>query len=104
MILGRGDKRLGLVVDGLRGQQEVVIKALDPAVSGAAFAIAGATIMGDGRVVLIVDVAALFEAAAPRAGCPACRLGSGPAGARAERRAPGRRDPARGAGRRATRR
>ena len=61
VILGRGDKRLGLVVDGLRGQQEVVIKALDPAVSGAAFAIAGATIMGDGRVVLIVDVAALFD-------------------------------------------
>jgi len=61
VILGRGDKRLGLLVDGLRGQQEVVIKALDPAVSGAAFAIAGATIMGDGRVVLIVDVAALFD-------------------------------------------
>lgn len=61
VILGRGDKRLGLLVDGLRGQQQVVIKALDPAVSGAAFAIAGATIMGDGRVVLIVDVAALFD-------------------------------------------
>ena len=61
VILGRGDKRIGLVVDGLRGQQQVVIKALDPAVSGAAFAIAGATIMGDGRVVLIVDVAALFD-------------------------------------------
>jgi two-component system chemotaxis sensor kinase CheA len=61
VILGRGDKRLGLVVDRLRGQHEVVIKALDPSVSGAAFAIAGATIMGDGRVVLIVDVAALFD-------------------------------------------
>jgi two-component system chemotaxis sensor kinase CheA len=61
VILGRGDKRLGLVVDGLRGQQQVVIKALDPAVSGVAFAIAGATIMGDGSVVLIVDVAALFD-------------------------------------------
>jgi two-component system chemotaxis sensor kinase CheA len=61
VILGRGDKRIGLVVDRLRGQQEVVIKALDPCVSGAAFAVAGATIMGDGRVVLILDVAALFE-------------------------------------------
>lgn len=61
VILGRGDRRLGLVVDRLRGQQEVVIKALDPSVSGAAYAIAGATIMGDGRVVLIVDVAALFD-------------------------------------------
>ena len=64
MILGRGDKRVGLVVDRLRGQQEVVIKALDPAVSGGASAVAGATIMGDGRVVLILDVAALFEASA----------------------------------------
>ena len=55
MILGRGDKRVGLAVDRLAGQQEVVIKALDPAVSGAAFGMAGATIMGDGRVVLILD-------------------------------------------------
>ena len=61
VILGRGDKRVGLVVNRLRGQQEVVIKALDPAVSGIAFALAGATIMGDGRVVLILDVAAFFE-------------------------------------------
>ena len=61
VILGRGDKRVGLVVNRLRGQQEVVIKALDPAVSGTAFALAGATIMGDGRVVLILDVAAFFE-------------------------------------------
>jgi two-component system chemotaxis sensor kinase CheA len=61
VILGRGDKRVGLVVNRLRGQQEVVIKALDPAVSGIAFALAGATIMGDGRVVLILDVAAIFE-------------------------------------------
>jgi len=61
VVLGRGDKRVGLVVNRLRGQQEVVIKALDPAVSGIAFALAGATIMGDGRVVLILDVAAFFE-------------------------------------------
>ena len=40
VILGRGDKRVGLVVDRLRGQQEVVIKALDPAVAGAAAAVA----------------------------------------------------------------
>jgi chemotaxis protein histidine kinase CheA len=40
-----------------------VIKALDTAVAGAeaASSLAGATIMGDGRVVLILDVAALFE-------------------------------------------
>jgi len=62
VILGRGERRLGLVVDKLKGQQEVVIKALDSAVSGAACGVAGATIMGDGRVVLILDVTGLFDA------------------------------------------
>ena len=61
VIVGRGEKRVGIVVDRLKGQQEVVIKALDPAVTGEAPVVAGATIMGDGRVVLILDVAALFE-------------------------------------------
>ena len=61
VIVGRGEKRVGIVVDRLRGQQEVVIKPLDPAVTGQAPVVAGATIMGDGRVVLILDVAALFE-------------------------------------------
>lgn len=61
VILGRGDKRLGLVVERLSGQQEVVIKALDPVVAGEGSAVAGATIMGDGRVVLILDVSSLFE-------------------------------------------
>jgi two-component system chemotaxis sensor kinase CheA len=79
VIVGRGDKRVGLLVDRLRGQQEVVIKALDAAVAGATMpAVAGATIMGDGRVVLILDVAAFFEGRrhtlihgrAPAAGSP----------------------------------
>jgi len=74
VILGRGEKRMGLVVDRLRGQQEVVIKGLDSVVSGQAFGLAGATIMGDGRVVLILDVATLFEGkrhAGERAAIPA---------------------------------
>src|SRR5262245_37673588 len=61
VIVGRGDKRLGLSVDRLRGQQDVVIKALDAVVSNAQIGIAGATILGDGRVVLILDVATLFD-------------------------------------------
>jgi two-component system chemotaxis sensor kinase CheA len=61
VVVGRGDKRVAMVVDKLRGQQEVVIKALDPSLSGPAIGFAGATIMGDGRVVLILDVATLFE-------------------------------------------
>jgi two-component system chemotaxis sensor kinase CheA len=61
VIVGRGEKRLGLSVDRLLGQQDVVIKGLDEVVSGAGLGVAGATILGDGRVVLVVDVAALFE-------------------------------------------
>ena len=61
VIVGRGEKRLGLSVDRLLGQQDVVIKGLDVVVSGAALGVAGATILGDGRVVLVLDVAAFFE-------------------------------------------
>ncbi len=59
VVLGRGEKRLALGVSGLRGQQEVVIKGLDAAIKTPQ--VAGATILGSGRVVLILDVAALFE-------------------------------------------
>jgi two-component system, chemotaxis family, sensor kinase CheA len=61
VVIGRGDKRVAMVVDRLRGQQEVVIKALDASISGSSTGLAGATILGDGRVVLILDVATLFE-------------------------------------------
>jgi two-component system chemotaxis sensor kinase CheA len=60
VILGRGERRLGLTVDRLKGQQEVVIKALDALATGDGFGVAGATITGDGRVVLILDVASFF--------------------------------------------
>jgi two-component system chemotaxis sensor kinase CheA len=61
VILGRGEKRTGVVVDRLQGRQPVVIKAVDPAVLGHASPVAGATITGGGRVVLILDVPALFD-------------------------------------------
>ncbi len=60
VVVGRGEKRVGLTVDRLKGQQQVVIKALDPVVSGSSFGVAGATILGDGRVVLILDVSSFF--------------------------------------------
>jgi len=60
VVVGRGEKRVGLTVDHLRGQQEVVIKALDAVVSGSTSGVAGATILGDGRVVLILDVSSFF--------------------------------------------
>jgi two-component system chemotaxis sensor kinase CheA len=68
VIIGRGEKRLGLSVDRLRGQQDVVIKALDDVISNKHVGIAGATILGDGRVVLILDTASLFDTRRARAG------------------------------------
>ncbi len=62
VVLGRGERRVGLVVDRLLGQLEIVIKGLDDVV-GATRHIAGASVLGDGRVVLIVDVAQLLGGA-----------------------------------------
>ena len=77
VIIGRGEKRLGLTVDRLLGQQDVVIKALDAVVSGETLGVAGATILGDGRVVLVLDVAALFEGSRARGGRGAARPEAG---------------------------
>jgi two-component system chemotaxis sensor kinase CheA len=58
MLIESSEKRFGLVVDSLLGQQQVVIKSLEQnyrRVDG----VAGATIMGDGRVALILDVESL---------------------------------------------
>ena len=51
-------EKVGIIVDNLVGQEEIVIKSLHECL-GTATGIAGATILGDGRVILIVDVAAL---------------------------------------------
>ena len=53
-----GSSRIGLVVDDLVGKQDVVIKHL-PGFLGDVSGVAGATILGDGSVALILDVAAL---------------------------------------------
>ncbi|KLU60368.1 chemotaxis protein CheA [Peptococcaceae bacterium CEB3] len=60
VVVGLGDKALGLVVDGLRGQQEIVIKSLGE-VLGNLPGIAGATILGDGKVTLILDIGSLLQ-------------------------------------------
>lgn len=59
VVLGRAEKKIGVLVDRLRGQQEVVIKALDD-YFGDTSGMAGATILGDGSVVLIVDTAKIM--------------------------------------------
>lgn len=60
VVVGLGDKALGLIVDGLRGQQEVVIKSLGDFLNNLP-GIAGATILGDGKVTLILDVGSLIQ-------------------------------------------
>ena len=63
VVVRSGGNRMGLVVDGLAGKQDVVIKHL-PGFLGDVAGVAGATILGDGSVALIVDVAALSPGAA----------------------------------------
>ncbi len=63
VVVRSGGNRLGLVVNGLAGKQDVVIKHL-PGFLGDVAGVAGATILGDGSVALIVDVAALAPGAA----------------------------------------
>ena len=60
VVVAVGERRLGIVVDRLRAQEEVVIKSLGEylaEVSG----VAGATITGDGKVVLILDMADMVQ-------------------------------------------
>jgi two-component system chemotaxis sensor kinase CheA len=54
------DRRLGLVVDELVGQRDIVIKPLGKSLAGTR-GFAGATELGDQRVALVIDVAALIE-------------------------------------------
>jgi len=62
VVLGLGTSKLGLIVDTLVGQEEIVIKSLGDYLKGIE-GIAGATIRGDGGVTLIVDVVALMSMA-----------------------------------------
>ncbi len=60
VVMKKGDKLTGLVVDHLIGQQELVLKSLGDYL-GDVFAISGATILGDGQVALIIDPNALIK-------------------------------------------
>jgi two-component system chemotaxis sensor kinase CheA len=62
VVLGLGAQKLGLIVDSLVGQEEIVIKSLGEYLKGIE-GVAGATIRGDGGVTLIVDVVALMDMA-----------------------------------------
>ncbi|WP_298437117.1 chemotaxis protein CheA [Geobacter sp.] len=60
VVVGVAEKRVGLVVSRLLGQQEVAIKSLGKYLANLP-GIAGSTILGDGRVTLIIDPAGLLE-------------------------------------------
>ncbi|WML43722.1 chemotaxis protein CheA [Neobacillus sp. PS3-40] len=60
LIVRKGEKMAGFVVDSFIGQQEVVLKSLGNYLANV-FAISGATILGDGQVALIIDSNALIK-------------------------------------------
>ncbi|RXR02633.1 chemotaxis protein CheA [Pseudoxanthomonas composti] len=63
VLLQMGDSRFGLIVDQVRGREEVVIKPLPRALRGLP-GYAGATLIGDGRLAMILDVDGLRESMA----------------------------------------
>ncbi|PAF46168.1 chemotaxis protein CheA [Helicobacter sp. 12S02634-8] len=62
VIIGLADQKIGVIVDYLIGQEEVVIKSLGYYLKNTT-GIAGATVRGDGKITLIVDVGAMMEMA-----------------------------------------
>jgi two-component system chemotaxis sensor kinase CheA len=60
VMVRKGDRLAGLVVDSFIGQQEIVLKSLGNYLTNV-FAISGATILGDGQVALIIDCNALIK-------------------------------------------
>jgi chemosensory pili system protein ChpA (sensor histidine kinase/response regulator) len=58
LLIRSGDRRVALLVDGIEGSKEVVVKPVGPQIGSIRW-LAGATILGDGRVVLILDVPTL---------------------------------------------
>ncbi|MCI6217852.1 MAG: chemotaxis protein CheW [Helicobacter sp.] len=62
VIIGLADQKIGVIVDSLIGQEEAVIKSLGYYLKGTE-GIAGATVRGDGRITLIVDVASMMTMA-----------------------------------------
>ena len=59
VIVKKGDKQAGLIIDELKGQAEIVIKSLGKYINKSKI-ISGATILGDGEVALILDTNALL--------------------------------------------
>jgi two-component system chemotaxis sensor kinase CheA len=67
VVVGLGKQLMGLAVDRLLGQEEVVVKSLG-SIIGEVMGIASAAILGDGSVILIVDVQDLFQITGQKTG------------------------------------
>jgi two-component system chemotaxis sensor kinase CheA len=68
VVVRSSDEQIGLVVDKLMGQQEIVIKNLG-GVLGDIHGLSGVTILGDGRLALIIDVPSLIRSVSTREYC-----------------------------------
>ncbi len=60
LLIALGERKLGLIVDALEGEEELVIKAVDDQ-TVATDLVSGASILGDGRVVLILNLSAVVD-------------------------------------------
>ena len=60
LVISFGERKTGMIVDALEGEEELVIKALDDKTVETDL-VSGASILGDGRVVLILNLASVLE-------------------------------------------
>jgi two-component system chemotaxis sensor kinase CheA len=60
LVIAVGERKFGLIVEALEGEEELVIKALDDQTFSTDL-VSGASILGDGRVVLILNLTAVVE-------------------------------------------
>jgi two-component system chemotaxis sensor kinase CheA len=60
VIVESDGERIGIMIDDLIGQQQIVIKSLDNFITTSR-SISGASILGDGRVALIIDIHGMVE-------------------------------------------
>ncbi len=67
VVVHAGDQKVGLVVDQLLGQREIVIKSLGSAFENVR-CVSGSTILGDGRVIMIIDVAEVIHYCTEKSG------------------------------------
>jgi chemosensory pili system protein ChpA (sensor histidine kinase/response regulator) len=77
VLVRSGDSAVAVQVDGVQGSREIVVKGLGPQFAGLA-GISGATILGDGGVVVILDLPALIRARRERVTVERKRSGSKP--------------------------